>query len=137
MALVAAGGEVWQAREQQQPGPGRDWSEWSSLHKPGGHAAMAVAMASNSENQQEVVALAASAATGTAPTGGVGRLWHRTLTPPDNWSDWAPLSPPSQRASEPVVVHVQSVDGDVLVFTIVDGTIRHRGLRAPGPPGPA
>lgn len=134
MALVAAGGKMWQAR-RQHPGPGRDWPEWSPLHKPGGHAAMAVAMAGNSEGQVEVVALAESAATGAAPTGGVGRLWHRTLTPPDNWSDWAPFSPPGQRASEPVVV--QSVDSDVQVFTIVDGTIRHRRLRAPGPPGPA
>jgi len=133
MALVAAGGKIRHAREQQR-GPGRDWSEWSSLGKPGGAAAMAVALVSNSQGRVEVVALGKSAATGTAPTGGVGRLWHRTLTPPDNWSPWEPFSPPSLRASEPVVV--QNHSGHVEVFTIDDGTIRHRRLRAFGPPGP-
>jgi hypothetical protein len=133
MALVAAGGEIRHVRERQ-PGPGRDWLEWSSLGKPGGAAAMAVAMTTNADGRVEVVALGKSAATGTAPTGGVGRLWHRTLTPPDNWSPWEPFSPPNRGASEPVVVGNNS--GQVEVFTIDDGTIQHRRLRASGPPGP-
>jgi hypothetical protein len=136
MALVAAGGKIWQAR-QQQPGhgPGPHWSEWSSPSRPGGVAALAVAMASNADGRVEVVTLAESAATGTAPTGGVGRLWHRTLTPPDKWSSWEPFSPPNRGVNEPVVV--QNDNGDVEVFTIDDGTIRHRTLRAFSPPGPA
>jgi len=135
MAVVAAGGQIWQA-SQQQPGPGPHWSAWSPLHKPGGAAALAVDIASNADGQVEVVALGTSAATATAPTGGVGHLWHRRLTPPDNWSPWKPLSPSSQMASEPVLAQTAS---GVEVFTIDDGTIWHRklhtsGLSSPGDP---
>jgi len=133
MAVVAAGGEIWHT-SQQQPGPGPDWSGWSSLGKPGGAAALAVQVASNADGQVEVVALGTSAATATAPLGGVGHLWHRRLTAPDNWSPWKPLSPASQMASEPVLA--QNHFGDVEVFTIDDGTIWHRKLHTFGLPSP-
>ena len=126
MTVVTADGTVWQANS-----PGREpqahWPAWSSLGRPGGATAIAVAAAANSDGRVELAALAEAGGSATSPTI-EGNLWHRWQTDPgtDKWSDWESLGDPGgHRAGIPVFG--QSGDGRLLLFTrAADGGVWHK-----------
>jgi hypothetical protein len=130
MAVVTAGGTVWQASS-----PGREpqahWPAWSSLGRPGGVTTMAVAAAANPDGRVELAALGEAGGSATSPTK-EGSLWHRWQTGPgsDTWSDWKPLgNPGGHRASTPVFG--QNGDGRLLLFTrAADGGVWRKAQHA-------
>jgi hypothetical protein len=95
MAVVTAGGAVWQATSPG-PEPQAQWPAWSSLGRPGGAKALAVAAAANADGRVELAALGAVRGASTSPKGIEGKLSYRRQTDPgaDKWSDWEPLGQP-------------------------------------------
>jgi hypothetical protein len=124
VAVVVAGGTVWQA-SQQQPGASPDWSAWSSLGRPGNGMADAVAIENNTDGRQELFAREVRNEIAQG-------LWHRWRTAPgaDDWSDWSPLGIPGERFAPGVPVVDRSVDGRLFLFTVADETVWHRSQQS-------
>jgi hypothetical protein len=124
VAVVIAGGAVWQA-SQQKPGASPDWSTWSSLDRPGDGMADALAIEANSDGRQELFAREVSSDVAQG-------LWHRWRIAPDreDWSDWSPLGIPGDRLAPGAPVVGQSVDGRLELFTLADEAVWQRSQQS-------
>jgi hypothetical protein len=127
MAVVTAGGAVWQATSA--PEPEKPWPAWSSLGGPPGTAVLAVTAVLHINNCVEVVALAASPAGGSGVAATTGDLWRRrqTVAGGDSWSGWELLGRPTGwPATMPVLI--PDFSGRMELFTRAeDGMVWRKG----------
>jgi hypothetical protein len=130
MAVATAGGTVWHVSPPQWE-PSAFWPAWSSLGRPGGAAALAAAAAFLADSRVEVVALGKTQSGSMSPIVESGNLWHRWQTTAGGhiWSDWEPLGKPGgQPANVPTLV--ENANRQLELFTLADGRVWHRVLRA-------
>ena len=132
IAVVPAEGTVWHV-SPPQPGPSAFWPAWSSLGRPGGAAALAVAAASLADNRVEVVALGETQGGPIPPIGLAGTLSHRwqTTAGGTHWSRWEPLGmPDGHPAGPPILAENANRRLELFARQAFTGQVWHRALRA-------
>jgi hypothetical protein len=120
---------VWHAWQRE---PGRDWSRWHSLERPGGEEVISrpegarppgptPALARNADGLLEVFAVRNDFT-----------VWHRKQRPQGGWSDWATLKRPGNGTLGPLAI-AANADGRLELFaTDDDGAVWHCWQREPG-----
>ncbi len=133
VAVVVAGGAVWQTVAVSDPEPGDRpngwdprWSDWSPLHRPVASGTiestvLAVEIATPSSGGTEIVARVQwPDELGIGVTYDRSPLWHRYQDPsaPDGWSDWEALPGPDQDfAPVGAPLLTQNFAGNLIVIT--------------------
>jgi len=98
-------GAVWHI---WQVAPNKDWSQWKSLGKPGGHPApLGSALAKNQDGRLEVFTVDLD-----------GAVWHAwQVAPNKDWSPWRPLGSQGRLGLAEIAVG-RNADGCLVLFAV-------------------